>query len=198
MRSSRTRECTQGDVRPRTRVGRSRTESRRVAPPLAAFGGARLTIAHERDGALDVLIVEGEVDISTAARFHEALSAAVSGGHGPLVLDLSEVTFIDSTAVHVLSTIAGALDAQRRRLAVACVEGRPVHRVLSLTGLPAAVAVYRSRHSALLDSDERTRDPRSVPPGRVESMTRALQGQFSSTLTPPTASCVLPWPVVLS
>ena len=166
MRSSRTRQCTRGDVRPRTRVRRSRTESRRVAPPLAASGGSLLTIAHEREGAVDVLIVEGEIDISTAARFHEALSAAVSGGHGPLVLDLSEVTFIDSTAVHVLSTIAGALDAQCRRLAVACVEGRPVHRVLSLTGLPASVAVYRSRHSALLESDERLAIPDPYLPER--------------------------------
>jgi anti-anti-sigma factor len=106
---------------------------------------------------VDVLSVEGEIDISTAARFQEALSAAVSGGHGPLVLDLSEVTFIDSSAAHVLSTLAGALDAQRRRLAIP--------------------------------------DPFSRSGGVAD---RAIQGQFSSTLTPPTASCVLPWPVVLS
>ena len=162
-----------------------------------AFGGSLLTIAHEREGGVDVLIAEGEIDISTAARFQEALSAAVSGGHGSLVLDLSEVTFIDSSAVHILSTIASALDAQRRRLAVACVEGRQVHRVLSLTGLPASVAVYRSRNSALLDSEERLAIPDPfLPGGGVDDC--AIQGQFSSTLTPPTASCVLPWPVVLS
>jgi anti-sigma B factor antagonist len=159
MRSSNTRQCTRGDVRPRTRVHRSRTERRRVAPPLSAFGGSVLTMAHELEGGVDVLVVRGEIDISTAARFQEALSAAVSGGHGSLVLDLSEVTFIDSTAVHILSTSASALDAQRRPFAVACAEGRPVHRVLSLTGLPASVAVYPSRHSALLESDERLAIP---------------------------------------
>jgi len=166
MRSSRIRQSTRGDVGPRTRVRRSRDEIRRVATPLAPSGGSILTVAHEREGAADVLIVGGEIDISTATRFHEALSAPVSSGHGSLVLDLSEVTFIDSTAVHVLSTIAGALDAQRRRLAVACEEGRSVHRVLSLTGLPAHVAVYRSRHSALLESDERLEIPDPYLPER--------------------------------
>ncbi len=141
------------------RVRRAGTESRRVATRLAPSGGSILTLAHEHEGGVAVLVVRGEIDISTAARFQEALSAAVSGGHGSLVLDLSAVTFIDSTAVHILSTIACALDAQRRRLAVACAEGRQVHRVLSLTGLPASVAVYSSRNSALLHSEERLAIP---------------------------------------
>ena len=56
--------------------------------------------ADVKDSAV-VIRVEGDLDVYTAPRLKEALEEAVAGGKR-LVLDLSEVHFIDSTALGVL------------------------------------------------------------------------------------------------
>ena len=57
--------------------------------------------------------------------------------------------------------------------------------------LPAAARLRRSARPS--------RSARGVPQSVAGvAPPRPAQGQFNSTLTPPTASCVLPWPVVVS
>ncbi len=46
--------------------------------------------------------VQGELDVATAPTLREHLFAAVERGSGRMVVDLLEVTFIDSTALGVL------------------------------------------------------------------------------------------------
>ena len=53
-----------------------------------------------------VVHVEGDLDVFTAPRLKEALASALGGG-GLVVLDLSQVHFVDSTALGVM---AGALE----------------------------------------------------------------------------------------
>ena len=53
-----------------------------------------------RDGAV-VIHVEGDLDVYRAPRLKEVLDELVAGG-GRLILDLSGVHFIDSTALGVL------------------------------------------------------------------------------------------------
>jgi len=83
----------------------------------------------------DVLVVTGDVDLATA---HELVTAAEawtsSGLKGPVRLDLTKVTFLDSTGISALLEI--------RRAAVGAgtdviVVGRSpiVHRVFSLAGI---------------------------------------------------------------
>jgi anti-sigma B factor antagonist len=56
----------------------------------------------ERDGA----VLEGEVDLCAAPEF-EASLARVGAGHAkPIVVDLDQVSFMDSAGVHVLLQFA--------------------------------------------------------------------------------------------
>ncbi len=55
----------------------------------------------DRDGS-PALAVTGEIDLVTAARFEEELAAVISDANSPAFIDLSEVTFIDSSGLHVL------------------------------------------------------------------------------------------------
>jgi anti-anti-sigma factor len=81
------------------------------------------TISRGRvDGSPDVMIVAGELDMASAPALIAALDAI--DGSEPL-LDLSEVTFIDSHGVHALLEHADGL-------VVVCPAG-PVRRILSLT-----------------------------------------------------------------
>jgi anti-sigma B factor antagonist len=56
-----------------------------------------LTVTQDADGARRVAL-RGELDLGTAARLEQALDAA----DGPVLLDLRELTFMDSTGVRVL------------------------------------------------------------------------------------------------
>ncbi len=57
-----------------------------------------LTVTDEARGAALILHVSGEIDIATAGTLEEAARAH----GGPVVLDLAEVRFVDSTGVRAL------------------------------------------------------------------------------------------------
>jgi anti-sigma B factor antagonist len=80
-----------------------------------------------------VIRVDGEVDLWTAHRFEEALSNARTSDAPAIVVDLDRVTFMDSTAVHVLIQSAVS-DGMRRRLRVTT--GSPqVRRLFEVSGV---------------------------------------------------------------
>jgi anti-sigma B factor antagonist len=124
---------------------------------LADTFSVRLLAADEYDQDAAVLSVHGEIDLGTAPMLREALLPALEHQTGPVVVDLCEVPFMDSTGVHLLVDTLQQLRLEHRRLAIACREGGPVHRVLGLVGLLDTVAVYRSRESALIGGDDRLR-----------------------------------------
>jgi anti-anti-sigma factor len=53
----------------------------------------------EREGATTVIALYGEMDLASEERFLAALAAA---RNGPLVIDLREVAFIDSSGVRLI------------------------------------------------------------------------------------------------
>lgn len=55
----------------------------------------------ERDGSL-VLAVQGELDISTSPLLDEALARARATDAARIVVDLDQLSFMDSTGLHVL------------------------------------------------------------------------------------------------
>lgn len=104
--------------------------------------------------ATAVLSVRGEVDLATAPTLREAARTLLAHGTSPVVVDLSEVPFMDSAGVHVLVEMLARLQAQNRRLAIACREHAQVHRLLALVGLLDAVTVHRSRESAVSGGED--------------------------------------------
>ena len=55
-----------------------------------------------------VLFLSGELDMATAEQFSSALAPAVTEG-GPITVDISGLTFMDSTGVHALISAAATL-----------------------------------------------------------------------------------------
>lgn len=101
----------------------------------------------ERVDRTAVIAVEGELDLSSATSFREALDELPGEEHGAVVLDLSAVTFIDSTALRLL------LDAQRRIreasvMPVVCTN-RNVLRIFKIAGLDGAFEIFPSLEEAL-------------------------------------------------
>jgi anti-sigma B factor antagonist len=81
-----------------------------------------------------VVTVDGELDLTAAPDLRDAIDAAVDAGAVAIVVDLNEVTFIDSTAIGVL---LAARERMRRRggtLEIVCREEN-VARVLEIVGM---------------------------------------------------------------
>ena len=104
-----------------------------------------------------MLSPHGEIDLETAPLLREVLLPVLEREIGPVVLDLSEVAFMDSTGVHLLVEALRRLELQNRRLAIVCREGGQVHRLLAVVGL------LDDTDRALLPRERRGRRRRATP-----------------------------------
>jgi anti-sigma B factor antagonist len=83
-----------------------------------------------RDGSL-VLVLEGDLDITSSPLLDEALERARATDAVKIVVDLVAVNFIDSTGLHVLIKHAGAQESRAR---IRVTKGSPqVQRLFELT-----------------------------------------------------------------
>jgi anti-sigma B factor antagonist len=108
-----------------------------------------LRIDEERPHAgTAVLVVHGDSDLHTAPELKERLRMVVDDGATNVVLDLSGVTFIDSTSLGVLlgsMRRIRELDGQLRLVA----PGPEVRRIFELTLLDRVFPLDESRGDAL-------------------------------------------------
>lgn len=93
--------------------------------------------APEPTGSWPVLRVAGEVDIQTSPILQEHLERVLSQGRRSIVVDLRDVTFLDSTGLSVL--VAGLKRCQEAGGDMRIERPQPnVLRVLEITGLANA------------------------------------------------------------
>lgn len=93
-----------------------------------------LRIDREKDPRVCVAHLEGEIDISVVPSVKAALDSTVEGGCENLILDLSEVTYADSSALGLLVWLDHRLTPRGGKLILAGAN-RDVARVLELSGL---------------------------------------------------------------
>ena len=85
----------------------------------------------------------GELDLAAAPELRERMSAAIDEGATRLVLDFTDVTFVDSTTVGALVTAARRLRSRDGSLTVACTNPN-VLRIFEIVGLDRVVSVVGS------------------------------------------------------
>lgn len=100
---------------------------------------------------LTTVSVRGELDIATAERLEAVLSPLGAEG-APVVVELSECVFVDSTGLRAILSGAGPLPEGGgfggRRLAVAA-PSAAVRRVFDISGIGALVPVFDTREHAV-------------------------------------------------
>jgi anti-sigma B factor antagonist len=105
----------------------------------------------DRDGHEDlaVVVLGGEVDYEVSPQLRTHLFRAIKAGRRRLILDLSDVNFIDSTAIGVIAAAVERLDpAAGGSLAVVCTHDK-VLEILEITGLESVITVHASREDAV-------------------------------------------------
>jgi anti-sigma B factor antagonist len=94
-----------------------------------------------------VVSVHGELDLDAADHLREALQKGDRPGHR-VVLDLVGATFVDSTALGIISGAAKQLDGSGGSLTVVASDPRII-RIFKLTGLDRRVRVESSLAEAI-------------------------------------------------
>src|SRR4051794_12761190 len=96
-----------------------------------------------------VIAPVGELDLHAARDLRPELDDAAGGDAPLLVVDLSEVTFIDSTGLGAILQAHQRLRRQGRAVKVVAPHGSAAAVLLDLSGLRKALAICPSREAAL-------------------------------------------------
>ena len=99
-----------------------------------------------RDG-VELVLVEGEVDIASASRLISVLNSSVADAIKSVIVDLSHVGFMDSTGLALLINANRRLTLRRKGFAVVCPPG-PLRRVFEITDMMETLHVCPDRESA--------------------------------------------------
>jgi anti-anti-sigma factor len=107
------------------------------------------TVAAERDGDLVVATISGEVDPSNARSLGRDLTERVPNDAMGVVLDLTDVEYLDSSGVQMVFELAERLEARQQRLAVVVPQGAPAWRVLDIVSVEATAPLVGTREDAV-------------------------------------------------
>lgn len=91
--------------------------------------------------------MRGEIHLTTAPGFSQRLSEAIDNGSSAVVLDLSDVGFIDSTGLSVLLTGLRRVTQLQGKLALVCANPT-VLRLFQVTSLDETFDIFSGRAAA--------------------------------------------------
>jgi anti-sigma B factor antagonist len=115
------------------------------APPR----GERFRVT-ERDAAgVRVIAVAGELDIATAPELCARLDSSRAVHRPRLLVDLSDVTFCDSTGLRALLGAASEVRAHGGRFAMVCPAPGDVARLLEIVGAAEWMAIHSDPEAGL-------------------------------------------------
>ena len=108
---------------------------------------------HPSEGDRHVLAVRGEIDLFTAPELKQVLAESIESGRVRIVIDLTDTTFLDSTALGVLIGTIKRLRSRDGRLTVVNVD-QNIAKTFEITGLDQIFTIRASRDEALAALDE--------------------------------------------
>jgi anti-anti-sigma factor len=92
-----------------------------------------------------VIAPEGDLDLYCVDALVAQLNEAAEADSRHVILDLSTVTLLDSTALGAVIRAQHRFNAQGRRLSVIAPNGSAAAVLLELSGLRSRLSVFRSR-----------------------------------------------------
>jgi anti-sigma B factor antagonist len=120
------------------------TDIQTSQPSSGGFG----VIQSQPDERTSVVALEGELDLERAPALKWALVDSLDAGFKQIVVDLTQVRFMDSTALSVLVGVNKSLDVGAR-LAIVCVNTN-VLKIFELSGMDGTFAIFSTPEQALV------------------------------------------------
>jgi len=107
-----------------------------------------LKLGHHAKDGIEVIDVQGEIDMYSAPRLRELLINLVSQGSSQLVVNLDKVGFLDSTGLGVLVGGLKRVRAHDGSLDLVCTQQR-ILKILKITGLTEVFGIYETADQAV-------------------------------------------------
>ena len=107
-----------------------------------------LKLGHYARDGIEVIDVQGEIDIYTAPRLRELLINLVSEGNYQLVVNLDKVGFLDSAGLGVLAGGLRRVRAHDGWLELVCTQ-QPILKIFRITGLTEVFGIYETVDQAI-------------------------------------------------
>ncbi len=111
-----------------------------------------VTLQHAT-GLRALVLIEGPMDFDTVTPLQEDLTALVDAGHPRLVLDMSGVTFCDSTGLNALLRVLNHAQEHQGSVALAAA-GENLRRILAMTGVEDVLIGYPTSAEAVARTPE--------------------------------------------
>ena len=107
-----------------------------------------LQLATRHEGDVAIVSATGEVDVFTAPGLDAELDAVIADGHCRLVIDLSDVAFLDSTGLGVLVKVPKHSREAGGWLHLV-VTGDRIRKIFEITGLDASIPIFDTAQDAI-------------------------------------------------
>ena len=105
------------------------------------------------DAERHVIAVRGEIDLFTAPELKQKLTDAIESGKNRIVVDLSDTTFLDSTALGVLIGAVKRLRSREGALVIVNVD-QNIAKTFEITGLDQIFTILSTRDDAIAALDD--------------------------------------------
>lgn len=103
---------------------------------------------HPIDGERHVLAVRGEIDLFTAPELKQVLAESIEAGRVRIIVDLTDTTFLDSTALGVLIGAVKRLRSRDGALAIVNIDEN-ISKTFEITGLDQIFTIVTTREEAV-------------------------------------------------
>jgi anti-sigma B factor antagonist len=113
---------------------------------------ATLELSSTRHGDRTVVVVEGELDIVSRTRFIAYLDTVIRENGSKIILDLSGLGFIDTSALSTVVSYWKRLSATDGGMLALAGAHYSTARVLWITGLAQRLPMYADAEAALADT----------------------------------------------
>jgi anti-anti-sigma factor len=123
---------------------------------------ANLTVGEGADHVV-IASMAGEIDLSNVAELTASLLHAVPNEASGLLLEMTDVVYIDSSGIRMLIDLARRLGWRSQELVIVAPEGSRTRTVLSTTGVEGSLRLERSLEAARAASASERLDEPGLP-----------------------------------
>jgi anti-sigma B factor antagonist len=107
-----------------------------------------LKLDHYNKDGIEIVDVEGEIDVYTAPRLRELLIDLVNSGNYQIVVNMEKVEFLDSTGLGVLVGGLQRVRAHDGSLDLVCTQER-ILKIFRITGLTKVFGIHDTVDEAI-------------------------------------------------
>ena len=99
-------------------------------------------MAEEQRDGVAIARISGEIDASNTRWLEARLRALLTNHSVALVVDLTEVTYLDSAGIATMFRLGSELRLHQQQLHLVVLDGSPIKRMVGLTGLDRTLPTH--------------------------------------------------------